>query len=83
MSSGTRMVKGYNWPIIAFFAITMLGALIGIFTQFGDLAESLIKRNAGVKDSGEIPGLGGALDVLDSLILTVPFVYYYILVASI
>jgi phosphatidate cytidylyltransferase len=55
-----------------------MGVALGILSQFGDLAESLMKRDAGVKDSGEVPGLGGILDVLDSLILTFPFVYYYL-----
>ena len=59
--------------------LLVLGIGLGVLSQLGDLAESLIKREAGVKDSGNIPGLGGILDVLDSLILTMPFVYYYIL----
>lgn len=54
-----------------------LGVLIGILGQLGDLAESLIKRDAGVKDSGAIPGLGGVLDVMDSLLFTIPVVYAY------
>ncbi len=66
-------------PQATFLHLLIMGAGIGILAQFGDLAESLLKREAGVKDSGVIPGLGGILDVLDSLILTVPFVYYYVL----
>ena len=48
------------------------------YSLVGFLAESLLKRDAGVKDSGEVPGLGGILDMLDSLIFTLPLVYYYL-----
>lgn len=63
---------------VPFSHLFFLGIVLGVFSQLGDLAESLIKRDVGVKDSGEIPGLGGIMDVIDSLILTIPFVYYYI-----
>ncbi|MFH2033343.1 MAG: phosphatidate cytidylyltransferase [Candidatus Margulisiibacteriota bacterium] len=57
----------------------ILGVLIGIVAQFSDLVESLIKRDAGVKDSSALlPGHGGVLDRMDSFILTVPIMYYYI-----
>lgn len=56
----------------------VMGIAVGLLAGLGDLAESLVKRDAGVKDSGRLPGLGGILDVLDSLLLTIPFVYYYI-----
>ena len=57
----------------------ILGILIGIVGQFSDLIESLIKRDAGVKDASSIlPGHGGVLDRLDSLILTAPLMYYYV-----
>ena len=58
----------------------ILGILIAVFAQLGDLAESMIKRDAGVKDSSSIlPGHGGFLDRTDSYILTIPVVYYYLL----
>ncbi|HEY8168672.1 MAG TPA: phosphatidate cytidylyltransferase [Candidatus Limnocylindrales bacterium] len=59
----------------------VLGPMIAIAAQAGDLAESLIKRAAGAKDSGNlIPGHGGMLDRVDSIIFAAPIVYFYILV---
>ncbi len=55
-----------------------LGGILGIFSQLGDLAESLLKRDANVKDSNKIIGLGGVLDTLDSLLFTTPIVYLYL-----
>jgi len=56
-----------------------LGVLISISAQFGDLAESLIKRSAGVKDSSNLlKDHGGILDKLDSFIFAAPVFYYYI-----
>lgn len=57
----------------------ILGIIIAVISQLGDLVESLIKRNIGVKDSGDIvPGHGGILDRADSYILTAPLAFYYI-----
>lgn len=65
------------------FALTFpravwLGALIGVLGQVGDLAESLLKRDAKVKDTNHIPAIGGVLDILDSLLFTAPFTYFFI-----
>ena len=60
------------WPII------VLSAVVNLAAQLGDLAESLIKRGAGVKDSGSIlPGHGGMLDRIDAMLFAVPVVWAY------
>jgi phosphatidate cytidylyltransferase len=60
------------WPII------LLSAAVNIAAQLGDLVESLIKRGAGVKDSGAIlPGHGGMLDRIDAMLFAVPVVWAY------
>jgi phosphatidate cytidylyltransferase len=64
---------------ISFPHNVILGLLIGVFAQVGDLVESQIKRTAGVKDASHlIPGHGGLLDRIDSLLLVGVVVYYYV-----
>ena len=60
-----------------------LSVVVAVFATFGDLVESLIKRTVGVKDSGHImPGHGGILDRIDSLLLVAPAVLIYLLLIS-
>jgi phosphatidate cytidylyltransferase len=57
----------------------ILGLLLGATAVVGDLIESLLKREAGVKDSGRLfPGIGGILDLLDSLLFNAPLMYLYL-----
>jgi phosphatidate cytidylyltransferase len=56
----------------------LLGAIFGVFSQVGDLSESLIKRDVKVKDSSALPGLGGVLDTLDSLLLNTPILFFFL-----
>jgi phosphatidate cytidylyltransferase len=56
-----------------------MGAVISIAAQLGDLCESLLKRDAGIKDSGDmIPGHGGFLDRGDSIIISSAVAYYWV-----
>ena len=64
------------------FGITLIGGiLIGTFAQLGDLAESVVKRDYQVKDSSPfLPGLGGMLDVIDSVLFTAPIFYIFLII---
>lgn len=59
--------------------LLFIGIILGVLGQLGDLSESLIKRDCQVKDSGNIlPGMGGILDEVDSLLFTAPAFYFYL-----
>ncbi len=58
---------------------TVLGLLLGFAAVVGDLAESILKRSTDTKDSGRfLPGIGGALDLIDSLLFTAPLLFFYL-----
>jgi phosphatidate cytidylyltransferase len=57
----------------------ILGLVIGVAAMVGDLGESIVKRSTGVKDSGAVlPGIGGMLDLIDSLLFTAPLLFFYL-----
>ena len=61
-----------------FIPAIVLAVVFSLGAQIGDLAESLLKRDAKIKDSSTIPGVGGILDMLDSLIFNIPILYFYL-----
>ena len=76
--AGGAVAIGWSVP-----AALGAGAVLGLVGQLGDVAASLLKRDAGVKDwSGAVPGFGGLLDVLDSPILAAPVAYWLLVVGS-
>lgn len=76
-TSGDCVIVKYPFCTVELIAIGVLASVIGLV---GDLIESALKRGAGLKDSGHIPGIGGILDVLDSLIPISPLFYAYVLI---
>jgi len=71
------LIVGSSFGLAWYFSV-VAGLLCTVFAQIGDLSESLIKRDAGVKDSGDsLPGHGGFLDRTDSFIFTIPMMYYF------
>lgn len=77
---GTMLAKFTFFPQLTFTDAVVTAILVGMVGQAGDLFESLLKRSFGVKDSGTIiPGHGGVLDRLDSILFAAPITYYYVL----
>ena len=73
-----RLMPGHL-PLLNWTHAIVLGLLLGFAAVIGYLAESIIKRSTGVKDSGNmLPGIGGALDLVDSLLFTAPLLFFYL-----
>lgn len=68
--AGTFHLGMYEW--------VFLGLILGAIAQFGDLSESLLKRDANKKDSNALPGLGGVLDAVDSILFNAPIIFIYL-----
>jgi phosphatidate cytidylyltransferase len=79
---GALLVRAVGMPGLPLASTVALGVLVAALGTVGDLLESLLKRWAGVKDSGGLfPGHGGMLDRLDSLLFGAPVLYYYLVYA--
>lgn len=77
---GTLTAKYTFFPQLTLADAVITALVVGVTGQAGDLFESLLKRSFGVKDSGTIiPGHGGVLDRLDSILFAAPITYYYVL----
>ena len=78
-STGAGILAYYIWPNVftgSIIKIIITGLVMAFSSIVGDLAESVLKRSSGVKDSGHIvPGRGGALDSLDSILMSAPVFY--------
>ena len=78
--AGTMLAKFTFFQQLTFADAVVTALLVGMVGQAGDLFESLLKRSFGVKDSGAIiPGHGGMLDRMDSILFAAPVTYYYVL----
>jgi phosphatidate cytidylyltransferase len=73
---------GVGWGRFGWVQMLIFGTAVSTSGILGDLAESLIKRACGVKDSGHIPAFGGALDVLDSMLAAAPVAYLVLVVLT-
>lgn len=83
ITAGIVSVLAFNWALgldVDADKIAPLAILLPVAAFFGDLAESMIKRGVGIKDTSEfVPGHGGFLDRIDAVLFTTPLVYYWLI----
>jgi len=80
---GAALASGADVGLeIAGWQGALIGLALGLTGQAGDLLESLLKRDAGVKDSGRVPGFGGVLDLIDSLLPAAPVAWWLLAAAA-
>ena len=80
---GTAVGMIFLVPEIAWFDWLVIATLVVVFGTLGDLTESVLKRSLNIKDSGSIlPGHGGILDRFDSLLISIPFVFLYLVLRT-
>jgi phosphatidate cytidylyltransferase len=79
VSIGYMKIAGDKVPQLTLIHAIILGIILSSTAVIGDLIESLFKREAGLKDSGRLfPGIGGILDLMDSLLFNAPLMYLYL-----
>ena len=76
---GVLALRRDELSFLTYTDAAILGLILGFAAIIGDLAESIVKRSADVKDSGKfLPGIGGALDLIDSILFTAPLLFFYL-----
>lgn len=79
ISVALTQLMGERLQALSLTSSIVLGLLLPLVSVVGDLAESVVKRDASIKDSGHaIPGIGGSLDLIDSILFTAPVLYFYL-----
>lgn len=78
-SYGLYLLIPNKLSVLSWYDLPILGLLLGIVAVVGDLAESIIKRSTNAKDSSRVlPGIGGTLDLIDSILFTAPVFFFYL-----